>query len=180
MESVATTTSRAIVLYMYVLVGLFLTTTSIEGMIHVPVSLYNYCFTYHAMYIITYTAQQFTIEPKSGVQAEGLLAEFECLSPGAISYIYAWFVNDLESTSSNFSVEIRVAGGTSGRPSVLTIPASSQFNNSVIQCAAVSLSGAGVLSKNATLVVGEWNVCRLYNYLELLCFFSQSVHLLKS
>ncbi len=86
------------------------------------------------------------------VQAEGLLAKFECLSPGALGYL--WFVNGVESTSPDFSSEIRVAGGTSGRPSVLTIPASSQFNKSVIQCAAVSLSG-GVLLKNATLIVGE-------------------------
>ena len=89
------------------------------------------------------------------VQAEGLLAEFECLSPGASGHI--WFINGIGSAS--LTSEIRVAGGISGRPSVLTIPASSQFNNSVVQCAAVSLSGL-VLSKNATLIVGEWCVCR--------------------
>ncbi len=87
------------------------------------------------------------------VQAEGLLAEFECLSLGSIGS--AWFVNGIASASPNFSSEIRIAGGTSGLPSVLTIPASSQFNNSVIQCAAVSLSGAALL-RNATLLVGEW------------------------
>ncbi len=87
------------------------------------------------------------------VQAERLLAEFECLSPGALAH--AWFVNGVGSYSPDSSSEIRVAGGTSGRPSVLTIPASSQFNNSVIQCAAVSASGI-VFSKNVTLIVGEW------------------------
>ncbi len=122
---------------------------------------------------IVYTAQQFSIEPESVVQAEGLLAKFECLSPGAG---HLWFVNGLVSTSLNFSSEIRISGGTSGLPSVLTIPASSQFNNSVIQCAAISLSG-GVLSRNATLIVGEWHVRR--EYLELLCHFSQSVYLLR-
>ena len=100
-----------------------------------------------------YTAQQFTIEPESVVQAEGLLAEFKCLSPGALGH--AWFVNGVESSDPDFSSEIRIAGGTSGRPSVLTIPANSQLNKSVIQCAAASLSG-GVFSKNATLIVGEW------------------------
>ncbi len=85
------------------------------------------------------------------VQAEGLLAEFECLSPGTLAH--AWLVNDLESRDPDFSSEIEVARGTSGHPSVLTIPASSQFNNSVVQCA-VSLSG-GVFSRNATLIVGE-------------------------
>ena len=59
-----------------------------------------------------YTAQQFTIEPESVVQAEGLLAEFECLSPGALTH--PWFVNGIESTSPDFSSEIKVAGGTSG------------------------------------------------------------------
>ena len=106
-----------------------------------------------------YTAQQFTIEPESVVQAEGLLAEFECLSPGALAH--AWFVNGVGTTSPDSSSEIRVAGGTSGRPSVLTIPASSQFNNSVIQCAAASVSGV-VFSRNATLKVGEWCICRRY------------------
>ena len=85
------------------------------------------------------------------VQAEGLFAKFECLSPASA---HAWLVNDLQSRDSNFSSEIRVAGGTLGRPSVLIIPASSQFNNSVIQCAAFSVSGV-VFSRNATLIVGE-------------------------
>ena len=67
------------------------------------------------------------------------MGEFECLSPGALGHL--WFVNGVGSTSPNSSSEIRVA--------------SSQFNNSVVQCAAVSLSGL-VLSRNATLIVGEW------------------------
>ena len=106
------------------------------------------------------TAQQFTIEPESVVQAEGLLVEFECLSPGASAH--AWLVNGVESRDPDFSSNFRVAGGTSGRPSVLNIPASSQFNNSVIQCAAFSLSSGVVFSRNATLIVGEWCICRRY------------------
>ncbi len=124
-----------------------------------------------------YAAQQFTIEPESVVQAEGLLAEFECLSPGALGH--AWIVNSLASkslTSEVRVVEVRVVEGSEGLPSVLTIPASSQFNNSVVQCAEISLSGL-VLSRNAMLLVGEWHVYR--GYLELLCFFSQSVYLLR-
>ncbi len=101
---------------------------------------------------IVYTAQQFTIEPESVVQAEGLLAEFECLSPGTSAH--AWLVNGVESTSPDFLSEFRIAGGTAGRPSVLTIPASSQFSNSVIQCSVFSRSGE-TLSRNATLIVGE-------------------------
>ncbi|XP_064391205.1 uncharacterized protein LOC135339015 isoform X3 [Halichondria panicea] len=96
----------------------------------------------------TCTAQQFAIEPESVVQSEGLLAEFECLSPGILAH--AWFVNGIASTS--LTSEIRVVAGSEGRPSVLTIPASSQYNNSVLQCAAISVSG-GVFSRNATLIV---------------------------
>ena len=105
--------------------------------------------------IYVYTAQQFTIEPESVVQAERLLAEFECLSPGALAH--PWFVNGIASTS--LTSEIIVVEGSEGRPSVLIIPASSQFNNSVVQCLASSVSGV-VFSRNATLKVGEW-----YNYL---------------
>ncbi|XP_064391808.1 uncharacterized protein LOC135339586 [Halichondria panicea] len=101
-------------------------------------------------FTIAVKAQQFTIEPESVVvvHAEGLLAEFECLSPGALGHL--WFVNGIGSTS--LTSEIRVVEGSEGRPSVLIVPASSQFNNSVVQCAAVSLSGV-VFSRNATLIV---------------------------
>ncbi len=108
-------------------------------------------------FLFIYTAQQFTIEPESVVQAEGLLAEFECLSLGASAH--AWLVNGVESRDPDFSSEIRVARGTSGRSSVLTIPASSQFNNIIAQCTAFSRSG-GTLSRNATLIVGEYSVER--------------------
>ena len=97
------------------------------------------------------------------VRAEGLLVEFKCLSPGALAH--PWFVDGIESTSPNSLSEIRVAGGISGRPSVLTIPASLQFNNSVIQCLAASVSRV-VFSRNATLIVGELYIiiCREYTY----------------
>ncbi|XP_064391972.1 uncharacterized protein LOC135339659 isoform X2 [Halichondria panicea] len=124
MELVAAIASQTTALC--IVVGLFLTITVIE-------------------------AQKFTIEPESVIQAEGLLAKFECLSPGASGY--PWFVDGTPSVSPDFSSEIKVAGGTSGRPSVLTIPASSQFNNSVIQCAAFSLSGAVLFSRIAILTV---------------------------
>ena len=90
------------------------------------------------------------------VQAEGLEAVFECLVPGAI---YRWSVNEFDFTSDEFPKEIRETGGTSGNPSTLIIPASSQFNNSVVQCLAVSLSG-GVFSRNVTLKVGEF-LCKV-------------------
>ncbi len=104
------------------------------------------------------------------IQAEGLLGEFECLYPGAQRH--AWFVNGIASTS--LTSEIRVAGASEGRPSVLTIPAWSQFNNSVLQCKAVFLiSGVTVVvffSRTATLIVGEWD-CRLYIPLVIVLLF---------
>ena len=93
------------------------------------------------------------------VQAEGLLAEFECLSPGALAH--AWFVNGTVSTSLTSEIRVVTVEASKCCPSVLTIPASSQFNNSIVQCAPVSLSD-GVFSRNATLIVGEWYICREY------------------
>ncbi len=88
------------------------------------------------------------------IQAEGLEAVFECLYPGALAY--SWSVNGVELSSSEFPPEIKRTGGTSGNPSVLTIPATSQFYNSVVQCEVFSFSG-GAFSRNATLTIGEFN-----------------------
>ncbi len=110
---------------------------------------------------------QFEIEPESVVQAEGLEAVFECLVPGEF-VSYSWIVNGLGSGNARFPSEIEVSGGTSGNPSVLTIPASSQFNNSVVQCIALSLS-SGVLSRNVTLTFGKSCMC---TNVEPMYFFS--------
>ncbi len=88
------------------------------------------------------------------VQAEGLEAVFECLYTGASAY--SWFVDGVEGSSREFPPEIKSTGGTSLNPSVLTIPATSQFNNSVVQCGALSFGSSGVLSRNATLMIGEF------------------------
>ncbi len=101
---------------------------------------------------------------------------FECLYPGAVAY--SWFVNGVEGSSSDFPPEIKETGGTSGNPSVLTIPATSQFNNSVVQCGALSFSG-GVLSRNATLMIGECIVMDYFLAKVSHFFLSQSKLLLK-
>ncbi len=110
------------------------------------------------------------------IQAEGLEAVFECLYPGEVAYI--WFVDGVGGSSSEFPPEIKESGGTSLNPSVLTIPATSQFNNSVVQCEVFSRSGGG-LSRNATLMIGECIV--MDNFLEKVShfFLSQSKLLLK-
>ena len=87
-------------------------------------------------------------------QAEGLEAVFECLYRGAV---YRWRVNGIDLTLKEFPKEIRETGGTSGNPSLLIIPASSQFNNNVVQCTAIpSGAVAAVPSRNVTLKVGEF------------------------
>ena len=88
------------------------------------------------------------------VQAEGLEAVFECLYPGVL-VSYSWLVNGVGLGSEEFPKEIMATGGSSGNPTQLTIPTSSQFNNSVVQCVALSLSG-GVFSRNVTLEVGAF------------------------
>ncbi len=104
-----------------------------------------------------HAAQSEVILPKPVTQAEGLEAVFECLIPGAISH--AWFVNGVVSTSPDFPRDIRTSEGTSGGRSVLTIPATSEFDNSDIQCTAISMID-GELSSNVTttsLEVGEFH-----------------------
>ncbi len=164
MESALAATVASQQTVLCIVFGLFLTTTVIEGMIHVPVAVlfslslhYNNYDNYSCQCVNS--AQQFTIEPESVVQAEGLLAEFKCLSPEAISHL--WLVNGIASTS--LTSDIRVVEGSEGCPSVLTIPSISQFNNSVLQCGAiVSVVSGRVFSRNATLKVGECIVEIIY------------------
>ncbi len=119
--------------------------------------------------MLSYTAQ-FEIEPESVVQAEGLEAVFECLCRRLLSHL--WIVNEIPSSSDLFPREIQITRGTSGNPSVLTIPASSQFNNSVVQCLALSLSGR-VFSRNVTLTVGELYIIIYIISLDFLQFSEQ-------
>ncbi len=80
---------------------------------------------------------------------------FECRYSGVFSH--AWIVNGVQSLNEEFPSQIGVTGGSSGNPSVLTIPATSQFNNSVVQCLALSLSG-GAFSRNATLIIRKLGI----------------------
>ena len=93
------------------------------------------------------------MEPESVIQAGGLEGVFECLVPGTS---HVWIVNGVRNINDEFPPEIKITGGSSGNPSVLTIPGSLQFNNSVVHCVALSLSGA-VFSRNTTLIFGEYH-----------------------
>ena len=99
-------------------------------------------------------AAQFTVQPVSVIQTEGLEAVFECLYPGAT---YTWFVNGVHPTDINFPSDIvAVAVAVSGNLATLTIPARPEYNNIVVQCEAIVRVGGCrefVLSDNAMLTV---------------------------
>ena len=95
-------------------------------------------------------AAQFTIQPVSVVQAQGLNAVFECRYPGAQNR--NWGFNGEFPTDDSYPPNVTVAlpFGT------LTIPATGQCNNTVVQCEAVVRDGQmfiSELSENATLQV---------------------------
>ena len=103
-------------------------------------------------------AAQFTVQPVSVVQAEGLEAMFECFHPESIS---SWFVNGVYQTNNNFPFDILPLAGT---PASLTIPARPDYNNTVVQCRAVVEVGGRpeiMLSDNAmlTVLVSHVRVC---------------------
>ena len=79
---------------------------------------------------ISITAQQFTVQPESVVQAEGLEAVFECLYPGAVSYFWAINGNLVDPLSLLPNVSVG-PGGLS-----ISILATSQYDNSSVQCGA--------------------------------------------
>ena len=85
------------------------------------------------------------------VQAEGLEAVFECLYPGATGY--AWFVNGSYANLFASPPGIDVIQGPGGGVSVI-IPATSEYNTSVVLCEAqVGFGSEAFRSKNATLEV---------------------------
>ena len=99
-------------------------------------------------------AAQFAVQPVPVVQAQGLNAVFECRYPGAQNY--NWGFNGDFPTYYNYPPDVTVTLPSSDTPGTLTIPATAQYNNTVVQCRAVVRDG-GVfipeLSVNATLQV---------------------------
>ena len=85
------------------------------------------------------------------VQAEGLEAVFECLCPGADGY--AWFINGSGANLLNSPPGVDVIQGPGYGVSVI-IPATSEYNTSVVWCEAQVGFGSEAMffrSKNATL-----------------------------
>ncbi|XP_064392483.1 uncharacterized protein LOC135340097 isoform X2 [Halichondria panicea] len=97
---------------------------------------------------------QFTVQPVSVVQAEGVDAVFECLYPGAVSH--SWGINGTFPADDEFP---HIFNFTRTQPSgdtpaaTLTIPATAHYNNTVVQCEVV-VRGVGFrLTENATLTI---------------------------
>ena len=93
---------------------------------------------------------QFTVQPESVVQAEGLDAVFECLHPGAL--IHNWGIQGEFFSEVKFPSDIRREISSGGSPARIIIPAVLHYNNTVVQCNAV-VNFMGILSNNATLQV---------------------------
>ena len=94
----------------------------------------------------------FTVQPESVIQAEGLEAVFECLHPEATAY--GWALNG--AFLLNFPVDIDIDSPSGDSPARLIIPATPQYNNTVVQCRAIIEEEGdfrGVLSCPALLVL---------------------------
>ena len=97
---------------------------------------------------------QFTVQPESVVQAEGLNAVFECLYPGAQTH--DWGIQGEFFFDADFPPDVDREIPSGGSPARLIIPATLKYNRTVVQCSAVVESSRGfmeILSNNATLLV---------------------------
>ncbi|XP_064387485.1 uncharacterized protein LOC135335828 isoform X2 [Halichondria panicea] len=79
--------------------------------------------------------QEFTVRPVSVIQAEGLKAVFECLYPGALSH--SWEINGMYPADDAFPPDVTRTLPSGDTPARLAIPATDQYNNTVVQCRAV-------------------------------------------
>ena len=98
-------------------------------------------------------AAQFTVQPVSVVQAQGLDAVFECRYLGA-QYHY-WGLNR-DFPTYYYPPDVTVTQPSGDTPATLTIPATAQYNNTVVQCEAWVRDGRVFIRKlsvNATLQV---------------------------
>ena len=79
--------------------------------------------------------QEFTVRPVSVIQAEGLKAVFECLYPGALGH--SWGINGMYPADDAFPPDLTRTLPSGDTPATLAIPATGQYNNTVVQCRAV-------------------------------------------
>ena len=74
------------------------------------------------------------------IQAEGLEAVFECLYPGATAY--SWAING--TFLSVYPPDVVADSPSGDSPASLTIPATPEYNNTVIQCGAIAVLVRGI------------------------------------
>ncbi len=96
------------------------------------------------------------MQPVSVVQAQGLNAVFECLYRGAITH--TWGLNGEFPTDDSYPPDVTVTPPSNSGviPATLTIPATAQHNNTVVQCRViVEIDGfvEKLLSENSTFQV---------------------------
>ena len=89
------------------------------------------------------------------IQAEVLEAVFECLHPGPA--LHAWGLDGEFLAEDQSPPDIARVAASGDSPARLIIPATLQYNNTVVQCGAIVVEGGGsfriVLSNNGTLRV---------------------------
>ncbi len=90
-------------------------------------------------------ASQFMVQPASVVQAQGVDAVFECRYPGAQTH--NWGLNGEFPTDDNYPSDVTVIPPSGDTPATLTIPATAQYRNTVVQCEAVVRDGRGFISE---------------------------------
>ena len=123
-------------------------------------------------------AQQFTVQPESVVQAEGLEAVFECLYLGAVSH--SWGINgEFPTQDQLFPPDISHTLPSGDTPARLIIPATPQYNNTVVQCQAVfqveGITFRSSMTNNTTMIVqGLFKF--LYQTLELPMYPLHTAH----
>ena len=119
-------------------------------------------------------AQRFTVQPESVVQAEGLEAVFECQYLEALAH--TWRLNGVFLAEGQSLPNVTRAPASGDSPARLTILATPQYNNTVVQCEALAREGGAgvsfmsVLSNNATLRV-QGNTY-LIKAVMLLCYYT--------
>ena len=100
---------------------------------------------------------QFTVQPLSVERAEGLEAVFRCQYQGeGVTVTYDWSINNTILETDTETVRARPPSSPGG-PATLTILATPEHNNSVVQCVATIRNGIvtvrSEVSTTATLTV---------------------------
>ena len=99
------------------------------------------------------------------VQAQGLTALFKCLYLGAQNH--NWGLNEEFPTEDKYPPDVTLTLSSGDFPATLTIPATAQYNDTVVQCEAVVRDGRGFISKlsvNASLQVQGKLLCVVVHY----------------